>query len=101
MGRTRLTYRDRVQHEREQWREMERLLRRRWEADYEHLWEHVANHSAHVGAANPVDVWKGIWMAICLQQEHLLRQQRIRIERLEDELGLDGEVTAGDLVEND
>lgn len=34
MGKTRLTYRDRVQKERDQWKEMDRLLRRRWEADY-------------------------------------------------------------------
>ena len=79
MGKTKPTYRNRVQEHRSDWRRMRKYLRKHQKPAYDRLWEHADNLSDATGQANPRDTMNGVLLSICLGQQ-------LDIERLEERL---------------
>jgi len=84
MGKTKPTYRNRVQEHRSDWRQMRRWLRKHQKFAYDRLWEHADNHSDAVGEANPRDTMNGVLLSICLGQQLEIAQLEERLEELGD-----------------
>lgn len=87
MGRTNMTYRDRVNGIEDDWGLFRKSLRRRHKPVFDQLFEHAANHAKSAGYQNPTDTWKGIWLSICLAQQEELNELRERVAELEQQAG--------------
>jgi hypothetical protein len=83
MGRTNPTLRDRLDRLERDWGPVRRALRRRYQRDFDRLFERARAHADATGQGNPPEVWRAFVFAVLLAQERELR-------RLADELAEDG-----------
>ncbi|WP_459193860.1 hypothetical protein [Halosimplex sp. J119] len=87
MGRTNPTYRDFLGRLEDDWRPFRRGLRRRYQDDFDRLFERARNHADAAGYANGADPEFAFLLSVLLAQEHELRQLRERVDEDESDPG--------------
>lgn len=85
MGKTRLTYRDRLRHLYEdEWDDYRRGLRRPDQERYDRLTEKSFDFAVAGDNLNPRDVQTGAWLSMLLAQQREIDQLRDRLNDLEE-----------------
>jgi len=79
MGRTNPTYRDSLRRLEDDWRPFRRGLRRRYQDDFDRLFERARDHADAAGYANGTDPEFAFLLSVLLAQEHELRTLRERV----------------------
>lgn len=90
MGRTNPTYRDWLRRTEAEWQPYRRALRRRYQHDFDRLFERADAHADAAGYLNRADPEHALLLSMLLSQEHELQQLAARVESLEDRRGTDG-----------
>ena len=80
MGRTNLTYRNRLQAIENEWQPFRRGLRAGEQPYFDQCFNYAAEHADAAGYQNPVDPWPALLLSIVIEQQR-------RIERLEQSHG--------------
>ncbi|WP_436924712.1 hypothetical protein [Halosimplex amylolyticum] len=87
MGRTNPTYRDFLRRLEDDWRPFRRGLRRRYQDDFDRLFERARGHADAAGYANGTDPEFAFLLSVLLAQERELRELRAEIGGNETEAG--------------
>jgi len=85
MGKTNPTYRDSMQHKRQEYADAERAVRRPFQDAWDQLWVHASDHADVMHIHNPRDPMEGILMSICLGQQLEIEALQERVDTLEDD----------------
>jgi len=85
MGRTSPTYRDALGALESEWAPFRRGLRRRYQEDFDRLFDRARDHADAAGYANGTDPEFAFLLSVALAHEVELRRLREQVEALEDE----------------
>jgi hypothetical protein len=80
MGKTRRTYRDALQREKDDWEQIIGWLRQRNQPIYEEIWGHAERHADAAGMANPTNTMMRILVSICQGQQREIAELRGRLD---------------------
>jgi hypothetical protein len=84
MGRTSPTYRDALGALESEWAPFRRGLRRRYQEDFDRLFDRARDHADAAGYANGTDPEFAFLLSVALAHEVELRRLREQVEALED-----------------
>ena len=90
MGRTNPTFRDFLDRYEDDWSAYRRGLRRRYQSDFDRLFERARKHADAAGYMNAADPETAFLVSVLLAQEVELRELRERLDEGESDDHRDG-----------